>query len=476
MPTAAATYSTASMKVACCSGSSVTSSMPGVPRTTVQPSWPTPSTTSSVSSGRRTSSGQDDAVVGADTQQHGGHRAWVQVVGRDGIGLGPVEGDRVLLGAAVVEGGADELVAGQQRGAVDRRAEAVEADRDDGDPLAVLVDELHRADDGAGGVDAGRDDVADAVLHPQVGELTGAEEAGPVVGDLELDHGLAVLEGGAEVDVGGVDLEDPGGGGTSGVGHATTLRGRGRGAPRRAPPTVGVGRRCAPMGRWPSRTRSNPMPRSWWPSSASACHGLRNPLAIATGMLDLLERIAGDQLDEWPRDLLGRSAVAVRRTADMVLSIQRHVGARHRPLQQVSVDLGEAVAWVSEAFDPAEVVVEVERELPMIVADRDMVEWVFHELFENARRHRDRPEPVTVVVDAAQADGRWIVAVTDDGSGIPSGRHDEAFGEGAVLDRSGGGLGVGLAIVRAVMARHGGEAHLEDAPGAACVPSSTWPT
>src|SRR3546814_7350879 len=84
--------------------------------------------------------------------------------------------------------------------------------------------------------------------------------------------------------------------------------------------------------------------------------------------------------------------------------------------------------------------------MPTLVADRDMIEWVFHELFENARRHRDRAEPVTVVVEAVQDGDRCLVTVTDDGGGIPAGRHEEAFGEGAVLDRSGGGLGLGLAI------------------------------
>lgn len=206
-----------------------------------------------------------------------------------------------------------------------------------------------------------------------------------------------------------------------------------------------------------------------------ACHGLRNPLAIATGMLELLDRIAGDQLDDEARDLLERSSSAVRRTADMVLNIQRHVGAQHRPLQQVRVDLGEVVAWVSEAFDPSELVVQAPGAMPTLVADRDMIEWVFHELFENARRHRDRARPVTVVVEAVQDDDRCLVTVTDDGSGIPAGRHEEAFGEGAVLDRSGGGLGLGLPIVRLVLSRHGGDARLDDGPGGGSRAVLSWP-
>ena len=206
-----------------------------------------------------------------------------------------------------------------------------------------------------------------------------------------------------------------------------------------------------------------------------ACHGLRNPLAIATGMLELLERIAGDQLDDETLDLLARSSGAVRRTADMVLSVQRHVGARHRPLQVVPVDLDEVVTWIAEGLDPEQIVVRVDGSLPTIDADRDMAEWVVHELLENARRHVDRDGPVTVVVGSGEDDGRSIVTITDDGGGIPAERQEEAFGEGAVLDRTGGGLGLGLAIVRTVLTRHGGEAWLEDAPTGGLRAVLAWP-
>lgn len=207
-----------------------------------------------------------------------------------------------------------------------------------------------------------------------------------------------------------------------------------------------------------------------------ACHGMRNPLAIATGMLDLLGQTAGPQLDEGARELVTRSAAAVRRTADMVLSVQRHVGARHRALQPVAVDLADAVAWVADQLDPAEVVVRVEGRLPTVQADPDMVEWALHELLENARRHADVGPPVSVVVGVEPAEGRWLLTVTDDGVGIPAERREEAFGEGQRLDRAGGGLGLGLTIVRNVVERHGGQAWLEAAPsGPGLCAVLAWP-
>jgi signal transduction histidine kinase len=208
-----------------------------------------------------------------------------------------------------------------------------------------------------------------------------------------------------------------------------------------------------------------------------ACHGLRNPLAIATGMLELLGELSSHQLDEESRELLARSAAAVRRTADMVLSVQRYVGAQHRPLQPVPVDLGAAVAGVADGLDPDEVVVRVDGALPTLEADQHMVDWVLHELIENARRHADVAGPVTVVVAAEAAEGRCLVSVTDDGGGIPAERLEEAFGDGERLERVGGGLGLGLPIVRTVLVRHGGAAWLEPAPsGSGLRAVLAWPT
>ena len=64
-------------------------------------------------------------------------------------------------------------------------------------------------------------------------------------------------------------------------------------------------------------------------------HGMRNPLAIATGMLDLLDRQVGDAIDDELRDLLRRSSEAIRRAGDQLLQLQRYTAAARDELSRL---------------------------------------------------------------------------------------------------------------------------------------------
>lgn len=194
-------------------------------------------------------------------------------------------------------------------------------------------------------------------------------------------------------------------------------------------------------------------------------HGMRNPLAVATGMLDLLDRQVGDQLDDELRDLLQRSSGAIRRAGDQLLQLQRYTAAARDELVVEDVDVAESLAGALEELDPGGATLVVER-LPVIRADHRAVERALRELLDNALRHAgDDGRPPTISVCAVDEDDAWAVAVTDDGPGIPADRRDEAMAEGERLGRTGDGFGLGLPTARILLARHGGEVRLEDAPG-----------
>ena len=85
-------------------------------------------------------------------------------------------------------------------------------------------------------------------------------------------------------------------------------------------------------------------------------------------------------------------------------------------------------------------------------------------LLENARRHGAGEITVTL----QQADGRAVVTVCDHGPGVPVDLRERIFEPfywlPGATERD-GGVGLGLALVKSIAARHGGSVHCESAPG-----------
>jgi signal transduction histidine kinase len=203
-------------------------------------------------------------------------------------------------------------------------------------------------------------------------------------------------------------------------------------------------------------------------------HGMRNPLAIATGMLDLLDRQIGDAIDDELRELLQRSSAAIRRAGDQLLQLQRYTAAARDELAIDDVDGAQAVAGAVAELDLAGATLVTE-ELPVLRADARAVERALRELLDNALRHAAADGPPRIVVSAEDEGDAWAVAVTDGGPGIPVERRDEALTEGERLGRTGDGFGLGLPTARILVRRHGGDLRLEDAPGGGLRAVLRWP-
>lgn len=190
-------------------------------------------------------------------------------------------------------------------------------------------------------------------------------------------------------------------------------------------------------------------------------HGLRNPLAIATGMIDLLARQAGDELDDESRQLIERSSAALRRAGDLVLALQRYTSATRAQLAPAPAPLDEVLTAAADDADLRDVTLVVDGELPTVTADATALQRILRELLDNAARYG--ATTVRVTADAG-ADGVTI-AVDDDGPGIAADAHERAFAEGERLGQLGDGFGLGLATVRTLTERHGGRVELDTASG-----------
>lgn len=197
---------------------------------------------------------------------------------------------------------------------------------------------------------------------------------------------------------------------------------------------------------------------------ATLAHELRNPLAPLRNGLSILRRLGGTDDVVRVRDMMERQLAHMVRLVDDLLDVSR-VTTGKVTLRKEFVTLQTAVQFAVEATRP---LVEaaahrLEIELPAssvwVHGDQTRLSQVVSNLLTNAAKYTPPGGHIklTVATRGAQA----VIEVADSGVGIPAdslGHVFEMFSQvNASLERSQGGLGIGLALVRALVELHNGD-------------------
>jgi PAS domain S-box-containing protein len=200
-----------------------------------------------------------------------------------------------------------------------------------------------------------------------------------------------------------------------------------------------------------------------------ASHDLQEPLRMIAGYADLLSRRYRDQLDAEARGFLDDIAASTGRMTDLIhdiLALSR-VASSRGPFEPADGDvLCERALANLQAAVARENAVVTRDPLPRVLCDPTQVVQVFQNLIGNAIKfHGDAPPRVHV--SAERRDRKALFTVSDRGVGIDTASAEEIF----LMFRRGNdrgsyaGTGVGLAICRKVVERHGGRIWAEPAPG-----------
>jgi signal transduction histidine kinase len=197
---------------------------------------------------------------------------------------------------------------------------------------------------------------------------------------------------------------------------------------------------------------------------ATLAHELRNPLAPIRTAAEILKREdLPESTTRAARDIIERQAIHITRMVDDLLEVGR-ITHGELQLRKESVELAAAVRWAVEAAQPAlqQAGVTLAVELPSsplyLEADSTRLVQILANLLGNAAKFTPRGGHAWL---SARRDGAWIeIRVRDDGIGIDARqlpRLFQMFSQATpALDRSSGGLGIGLALVRGLVERHGG--------------------
>jgi PAS domain S-box-containing protein len=200
---------------------------------------------------------------------------------------------------------------------------------------------------------------------------------------------------------------------------------------------------------------------------AAVSHELRSPLTSILGLAVTLEH------QELPRDeardLTGRLAQNARKLDRLLrdlLDIDRLSRGMVTPIARPT-DLGELVARTVASLElPSERRIDVGVASVFVPADGAKVERIVENLVMNAVRHTARETTVWVRVE--EASGGAIIAVEDDGPGVPPELRDaifEPFRQGPTASPHAPGTGIGLSLVAMFADLHGGRAWVEEREG-----------
>ncbi len=200
-------------------------------------------------------------------------------------------------------------------------------------------------------------------------------------------------------------------------------------------------------------------------------HELKNPL---TALRAALANLAGAPTDAARRETLVSVEAQVQRVSRLVADLRKLAELETRPIEHTPIDLTalleEALALARERPEATErhLALTLPRApwpLPTITGDRDLLFLAMHNLLDNALKFT-RPGD-TVELRAFEDGATVVVEVADTGPGIPEEElsyvWEELYrGQGA---RGTPGSGLGLALVRAIVLRHGGQATLRSRVG-----------
>jgi PAS domain S-box-containing protein len=200
-----------------------------------------------------------------------------------------------------------------------------------------------------------------------------------------------------------------------------------------------------------------------------ASHDLQEPLRMVSSYTQLLERRYKDQLDQDAKDFIFFAVDGANRMQHLINDLLDYsrVTTRGKPFVKLdlSVVLGHSIANLQKKIQETGAMI-VNDDLPFVYGDEVQLVRVFQNLLDNAMKFRG-DEPPRINVSAKTIDDKIQISLTDNGIGIDKIYSDRVF---TIFQRlhtkvEYPGTGIGLAICKRTIERHGGKIWFESEPG-----------
>jgi light-regulated signal transduction histidine kinase (bacteriophytochrome) len=210
-----------------------------------------------------------------------------------------------------------------------------------------------------------------------------------------------------------------------------------------------------------------------------ASHDMQEPLRMVASYLQLVAQRYKGRLDADADEFIGYAVDGAKRMQALIndLLAYSRLGTKARPFERTDCNKLVDIALRNLAIARAESGAQVTSDtLPEVMGDPSQLLQLFQNLLSNAFKFK-RIDPLQVHVTAQAVDGAWRISVSDNGIGIAPEYFERIFvlfqrlhGRGAFP-----GTGIGLALCKKIVERHGGEISVDSQEGRGSTFSFTIP-
>lgn len=216
-----------------------------------------------------------------------------------------------------------------------------------------------------------------------------------------------------------------------------------------------------------------------------ASHDLQEPLRMVASYLQLIERRYNDKLDDSGREFIQYAVDGAMRMKDLIndLLAYSRVGTQGRPFEWLELNsvVGRVCANLQPTIEREKAIITV-GDLPAVMADERQMVQLFQNLVANGIKFHGEEPPIILITGqtflSPETNSEWCkVSIKDNGIGIDPQYFDRIFVIFQRLHTTNEykGTGIGLAISKKIVERHGGMISVKSSPGNGCEFSFVFP-
>ncbi len=200
-----------------------------------------------------------------------------------------------------------------------------------------------------------------------------------------------------------------------------------------------------------------------------ASHDLQEPLRMVSSYCQLLQRRYQDKLDQNANDFIGYAVDGAFRMQKLIHDLLAYcrVGTKGQPLDKIdcSASVNRALENLQVSIAECDARIRVDK-LPVTVADDTELVQLFQNLIGNALKFRKSEGP-QISISSRRKNGDWVFLVKDNGIGIEAAFAERIFDifQRLHANETYPGTGIGLALCKKIVERHGGRIWVESKPG-----------